>query len=77
MRGTGLKGRIGIYELFIPDEAIADLLTANVPIHQVRMAAINSGMRSLLVDAMDKARAGIIPVSEVIRLVPYRMLGEI
>jgi hypothetical protein len=37
---------------------------------------MEKGMRTLLDDALDKARAGTIPVSEVLRAVPYRMLED-
>jgi hypothetical protein len=33
-------------------------------------------MRTLLDDALEKARAGVVPLSEVLRAVPYRMLQD-
>ncbi len=74
--GDGLKGRTGVFEMFVPDAELTDLIAAGAPIHQVRSVALAKGMRSLFQDAMDKARAGRIPLSEVLRVVPYRMLGE-
>ena len=74
--GDGLKGRTGIFELFIPDNEISDMLAGNSPIHHVRNHALAKGMQSLYQDAMTRARAGVIPLSEVLRVVPYRMIIE-
>ncbi|QWV95124.1 GspE/PulE family protein [Geomonas oryzisoli] len=71
---SGFKGRTGIYELFIPDDEIADMIASEQSIHIIRRRAIEKGMRSLLDDALDKARQGIIPLSEILRAVPYRII---
>ena len=74
--GDGLAGRTGLFEMFVPDPEMVDLISADMPIHDVRAAALARGMRSLFSDAMDKAREGVIPLSEVLRVVPYRMVAE-
>ena len=74
--GTGLKSRTGIFELFIPDEETADMLARGTPIHQVRKHALANGMQSLYQDAMSRARAGLIPLAEIQRVIPYRMIVE-
>jgi len=74
--GTGYKGRQGIYELFILDPEMADLIAAGTPVHRLRAAAIEKGMQPLLENALDKARAGITSLEEILRTVPYRQLGE-
>jgi len=75
--GRGTKGRTGIYELFLVDSETADLVADDVAVHRLREEAVAQGMRTLLDDALDKARAGIIPLSEVLRAVPYRMLEDL
>jgi type II secretory ATPase GspE/PulE/Tfp pilus assembly ATPase PilB-like protein len=72
--GTGFRGRVGIYELFVPDEELADRIAHSEPVHRLRALARNKGMRTLLDDALAKARAGLIPLSEIVRAVPYRIL---
>jgi type II secretory ATPase GspE/PulE/Tfp pilus assembly ATPase PilB-like protein len=72
--GTGFRGRLGIYELFVPDAELADLIARGEPAHRLRAAARERGMRTLLDDALEKARAGLIPLSEILRAVPYRIL---
>jgi type II secretory ATPase GspE/PulE/Tfp pilus assembly ATPase PilB-like protein len=73
--GLGYKGREGIYELFVLDHELADLIAEGAPIHRVRAVAIEKGMRSLLDNGLDKARAGLTSLEEILRTVPYRMLG--
>jgi type II secretory ATPase GspE/PulE/Tfp pilus assembly ATPase PilB-like protein len=72
--GDGYKGRLGIYELFVLDGELADLVARETPVHQVRAAAVERGMRTLLDDALAKARAGLTSLEEVLRTVPYRLL---
>jgi type II secretory ATPase GspE/PulE/Tfp pilus assembly ATPase PilB-like protein len=55
---------------------MADLVANGTPVHRVRAAAIEKGMQPLLENALDKARAGITSLEEVLRTVPYRQLGE-
>ncbi len=72
--GTGFRGRLGIYELFVPDEELADQIAHNEPANRLRAAARDRGMRTLLDDALAKARAGLVPLAEILRAVPYRIL---
>ena len=72
--GTGFRGRLAVYELFVPDEDLADLIAHGEPPNRLRAAARERGMRSLLDDALAKARAGSVPLSEILRAVPYRIL---
>ena len=72
--GLGYKGRLGIYELFVPDAEIADLIAGGTAIHRLREVALEKGMRSLRDDALAKARAGLTSLAEVLRTVPYRIL---
>jgi type II secretory ATPase GspE/PulE/Tfp pilus assembly ATPase PilB-like protein len=74
--GRGTKGRTGIYELFVLDSELADRVAENAPAHELRERALQKGMKTLLDDALEKARAGVIPLSEVLRTVPYRMLED-
>lgn len=73
--GRGYKGRVGVYELFVLDPELADLVADRGPIHQIRSAAVGKGMKTLLDDALRKARAGVTTLEEILRTVPYRMLA--
>jgi type II secretory ATPase GspE/PulE/Tfp pilus assembly ATPase PilB-like protein len=48
--GLGMKGRTGIYELFVVDSELADLVADNVPVHDLRERALGKGMKTLLDD---------------------------
>ncbi len=75
-RGTGYRGRTGIFELFVVDQEMADLVSAGTPGHEIRRTARLRGMQSLFGDAVEKVRAGITTFGEVRRAVPYRILTE-
>jgi type IV pilus assembly protein PilB len=72
--GNGYKGRLGIYELFVPDSEMADMIAEGAPVHTLREVAVRKGMRTLRDDALAKARAGMTSLAEVLRTVPYRIL---
>jgi type IV pilus assembly protein PilB len=66
-RNSGYSGRIGIYELLTPDDALRDKITAAPSIMELRALAAQSGMISLRNDGMEKIKAGITTVEEVLR----------
>ncbi len=73
--GRGYKGRVGVYELFVLDPELADRIADRAPIHQIRSTAIGKGMKTLVDDALRKARTGVTSLEEILRTVPYRMLA--
>ena len=66
-RGTGYRGRIGIQEILIPDDAVKRAVTMG-EIADIRTAAKASGMRTLLDDGLLYAARGITSVKEVMRV---------
>jgi type IV pilus assembly protein PilB len=68
-RYTGYKGRIGIFEVFVMNTEIADLILRRAPISEIRDAAVASGMTTLLRDGWRKVLAGITTPQEVLRVV--------
>jgi type IV pilus assembly protein PilB len=68
-RYTGYKGRIGIFEVFVMNTEIADLILRRAPISEIRDAAVASGMTTLLRDGWRKVIAGITTPQEVLRVV--------
>ena len=73
--GVGYKGRLGIYELFVMDGELADLIADGTSVHRLRAAALEKGMQTLLGNALEKARSGITSLEEILRTVPYRILS--
>ena len=67
-RGTGYRGRTGIYELFrITDEA-RSLIVRKAPAGELRRHAVEHGMVTLREDAWAKACAGLTTVAEILRV---------
>ncbi len=67
--GSGLFGRIGLFELLAVSEAIRQLIVARATASALRGAAIREGMRSLKEDGCAKVREGLTTVAEVLRVV--------
>ncbi len=66
--GSGFRGRIAILELLVVDEVITRLVMARVGAAELEGAAIRDGMRSMLVDGVAKATAGLTTIEEVLRV---------
>ncbi len=60
----GHRGRVAIYEFFLLNEAIADLIQPNLRTAELRAAARKLGWRSLREMAWRKVQKGLIPISE-------------
>ena len=66
-RNTGYAGRIAIHELFVPNEEIMEMISDRVGLKKLRNAALKNGMIPLQADGIDKVKAGIVSVEEVLR----------
>ncbi|MCA9181928.1 MAG: Flp pilus assembly complex ATPase component TadA, partial [Planctomycetales bacterium] len=67
-RNVGYAGRMGIYELLVTNEEIKTLAHDRVSTWEIKQAALKAGMRTLRMDAWDKAIEGRTSVEEVIRV---------
>ncbi|PYM91553.1 MAG: type II secretion system protein GspE [Candidatus Rokuibacteriota bacterium] len=67
-RGTGYRGRTGIYELFPITEDARSLILRRAPTREVRRAALEAGMVTLRLDGWAKACEGVTTVEEVLRV---------
>lgn len=65
--GSGYRGRHGIYELMMIDNAIKRQIVKSPDAVQIRQLALESGMLSLLNHGADLAAKGITTVAEVLR----------
>jgi type IV pilus assembly protein PilB len=66
-RNTGYAGRIAIHELFVPDEEIAEMINERAPSKKLRARALKNGMVPLQLDGIEKVKAGIVSIEEVLR----------
>jgi type II secretion system protein E len=67
-RGTGYRGRTGIYELFPIGEEVRSLTLRRASTREIRRHAIEAGMVTLRMDGWRKAREGVTTVEEVLRV---------
>ena len=67
-RGTGYRGRTGIYELFRITEDSRSLIVRKAPAGEIRRYAVAQGMLTLREDAWAKACAGLTTVEEILRV---------
>lgn len=67
-RNVGYSGRMGIYELLVTNEEIKALAHDRVSTWDIKQAALKAGMRTLRMDAWDKAMQGNTSVDEVLRV---------
>lgn len=67
-RDTGFFGREGIYEFFIPDEPIRNMMAEKASLPALRREARAHGMRTLLEDGLAKVLLGDTTLEEVLRV---------
>jgi type IV pilus assembly protein PilB len=66
-KNLGYSGRIGIYELFVPDEKVTQMIAANAPLNEIKDAARAGGMKTLRDDGFEKVKAGVTTLEEIYR----------
>ncbi|WP_116475459.1 type II secretion system ATPase GspE [Zobellella maritima] len=66
--GTGYHGRLAIQELLTMNDDIRKLVLSHADAGKIQQTAINSGMRTMYGDGIQKALAGLTNVEEVIRV---------
>ena len=67
-KNSGFSGRIGIFEVLVLDEAIRKMIEGKDSADMIKKKAIGSGMKSLREDGLDKARAGLTTIEEILRV---------
>jgi len=67
-RGTGYRGRTGIYELLVMDEDIRNVLHQDASAGRLARLGAEKGMRLLREDGVRLMRAGITSAEEVLRV---------
>ncbi len=67
-RGTGYRGRSGIYELFVIDEDARSLILKHASTRDIRHHAMARGMVTLRMDGWKRACEGVTTVEEILRV---------
>jgi type IV pilus assembly protein PilB len=65
---TGYRGRTGVYEILMIDEAMNELIRQRADSRLVKEGAVRSGFKSLLEDGLSKAVLGQTTLDEVLRV---------
>ena len=68
-RGTGYRGRIGLFEILRPDEALHDLIARREPTRALAKCARERGMRTLQQSGWARVRSGQTTLDEVLRVI--------
>ena len=68
-RGTGYRGRVGIFELLAITDEMRDAITRGVNRGQLRSVAADNGFVPLRTDGWRKVEAGFTTIEEVLRVV--------
>jgi type IV pilus assembly protein PilB len=63
---TGYRGRIGIFEFLVPSEEVRNLILKRASGDEIKRVCLAQGMSTLRMDGMDKARAGITTLEQII-----------
>lgn len=66
---TGYKGRIGVFELFVMNEDFRHLISSSYKENELLEMARANGMKVLVEDGLEKVRAGMTTLEELIRVI--------
>ncbi len=67
-KNTGYKGRKGIFELLIIDDAVRKMISDKKDSAEIKKYAVSKGMRTLFDDGIDKVSSGQTTLDEVLRV---------
>ncbi len=65
--GAGFKGRGGIFELMVVNDAIRHAITRNLPSDEIQKLAVANGMTTLYEDGLAKVKEGFTTLEELRR----------
>ncbi|MEK7525144.1 MAG: GspE/PulE family protein [Patescibacteria group bacterium] len=65
---TGFSGRTGVYELFMVNDEIRQLILDRATATAIKAAALKNGMHTMLFDGAAKVAAGLTTIEEVLRV---------
>ena len=67
-RGTGYRGRVGLFELLVLDDRCRELVQQRADAAAIRTAGLHSGMHLLVTDGLLKVHQGMTTMDEVLRV---------
>ena len=67
-RGTGFRGRVGLFELLVMNDNCRELVQSRGNASQIREAGMQAGMHLLATDGLLKVHQGVTTLDEVMRV---------
>lgn len=68
-RGTGYRGRVGLFEILRPNEEMHDLIVQRESTRTIETSAVKHGMRTLAESGWAKIRQGQTTLDELLRII--------
>ena len=65
---TGYKGRVGVFEIFVVDDEMENLILKSPAVSEMRETAMKKGMLTMLQDGYAKVLEGVTSLEEVTRV---------
>jgi general secretion pathway protein E/type IV pilus assembly protein PilB len=65
---TGYRGRMGIFEIFVVNDDVRNMIFQQISASELRIKARELGMRTLREDGLRKVMAGVTTLQEVLRV---------
>ncbi|HEY4496910.1 MAG TPA: GspE/PulE family protein [Candidatus Paceibacterota bacterium] len=66
---SGYKGQIALFEVLKVSDGVKELALKSAPSDEIRELAIKEGMDTLFQDGLEKAKAGVTTIEEVLRVI--------
>ncbi len=66
--GSGYQGRVGLYEVLLPDDRLRDLVAGGSSLLEIGRVARDGGLRTLADDAFGKVQEGLTTAEEILRV---------
>ena len=67
-RNTGYSGRIALHEILRVDKNLRSLILASRNLDEIKTSALETGLKTLADDALEKVRAGLTSHAEIRRV---------
>ncbi len=65
-RNTGYSGRLGVFELFVPNDEMLDAISRGAPLQELRRLVRADGFVTLRQDGLEKVKAGLTTMEELL-----------
>jgi type IV pilus assembly protein PilB len=68
---SGYRGRVSVSEILVFDEEMRNMIRSDTRPDQIRVIARGKGMRTMQEDALDRVKAGLTSLDEILRVITF------